>query len=97
MPKTVAADYQSKVRKPDDFDAFWHDVLRQASAIPLEAEVAPDPLRTSDDVEVFQVFYASIEHVRVAAWYCRPARRAERTRLTLIKPDATAWRKLIVP
>jgi cephalosporin-C deacetylase len=86
MPKTVAADYQSKVRKPDDFDAFWHDVLRQASAIPLEAEVAPDPLRTSDDVEVFQVFYASIEHVRVAAWYCRPARRAERTPAIMFLP-----------
>ena len=44
MPKTVPADYQSKVRKPDDFDAFWDDVLRGASGIPLDAEVIPDPL-----------------------------------------------------
>jgi len=60
MPKTVPADYQSKVRKPDDFDAFWDDVLRQASAITLEAEVVPDLLRTSDDVEVYEVFYTSL-------------------------------------
>jgi cephalosporin-C deacetylase len=86
MPRAVAEGYQSKVHKPDDFDAFWDDVLRQASAIPLDAEVVPDPLRTSDDVEVFQVFYDSIEHVRVAAWYCRPVRRAERTPAVMFLP-----------
>ncbi len=86
MPKIVAADYQSKVRKPDDFDAFWADVLQDASAIPLDAEVVPDPLRTSDDLEVFQVFYTSLDHVRVAAWLCRPARRAERTPAIMLMP-----------
>ena len=69
MPKAVAGGYRSKVRKPDDFDAFWDDVERQASAIPLEPEVVPDPLRTSEDVETFQVFYTSLEHIRIAAWY----------------------------
>jgi cephalosporin-C deacetylase len=86
MLNTLVADYQSKARKPDDFDAFWADVLQQASAIPLEAEVVADPLRTSDDVEVFQVFYTSLEHVRVASWYCRPARRAERTPAIMFLP-----------
>src|SRR5207237_1272543 len=79
MPNEGAAEYRSRVRKPLDFDAFWSDVLGQAAEIPLDAEVVPDSLRTSDDVEVFQVFYTSIEHVRVAGWYCRPARRAART------------------
>ena len=86
MPKAVAADYQSRVRKPRDFDAFWDDVLRQAAAIPLEPEVVPDPLRASEDVEVFQVFYTSLDHVRVAAWYCRPTRRPERTPAILFTP-----------
>ena len=54
MPNAAAAEYRTKVTKPDDFDAFWDDVLRDASAVPLEAELIPDPLRTSDDVEVFQ-------------------------------------------
>jgi len=66
MPKTVPADYQCRVRKPDDFDAFWQDVVRQAAAIPLDVEVVPDPLRTSDDVEVFEIFYTSVDHVRIA-------------------------------
>ena len=77
MPKAVSADYQCRVRKPHDFDRFWQDVLRQAAAIPLDIEVVPDRLRTSDDIEVFEVFYTSLDRVRVAAWYCRPARRAE--------------------
>ncbi len=86
MPRAVSEDHRSTVHKPDDFDAFWDDVLRQASAIPLEAEVIPDPLRTSDDVEVYQVFYRSLDDVRVAAWYCRPARRAERTPAVMLLP-----------
>lgn len=86
MPNAVPGDYRSMVRKPDDFEAFWGDVLRQASAIALEAEVVPDPLRTSEDVEVFQVFYRSIDNVRVAAWYCRPARRMERTPAIMLLP-----------
>src|SRR5437773_4446862 len=86
MPKAVAADYQSRVRKPRDFDAFWDDVLREASAIPLDPEVVPDPLRTSEDVEVFQVFYTSLDRVRVAAWYCRPTRRPDRTPAIMFTP-----------
>jgi cephalosporin-C deacetylase len=86
MSHAAAADRRSTGRKPDDFDAFWDDVLRQASAIPLDAEIIPDPLRTSDDVEVFQVFYSSLDHVRVAAWYCRPTRRAERTPAIMFLP-----------
>jgi cephalosporin-C deacetylase len=86
MPKVVQAEYQSKVTKPADFDAFWQGVLGQAAAIPLHPEVIPEPLRTSADVEVFQVFYNSLDQVRIAAWYCRPTRRAERTPALLFLP-----------
>ena len=47
MPKAVPVDYQSRVRTPADFDAFWEDVLRQAAEVPLAPEMIPDPLRTS--------------------------------------------------
>jgi cephalosporin-C deacetylase len=86
MPKDVQADYQSKVTKPTDFEAFWRGVLQQAEAIPLAEEVVPEPLRTSEDIEVFQVFYDSLDHVRIAAWYCRPAQRAERAPAILFLP-----------
>jgi cephalosporin-C deacetylase len=83
-------DYQSRVQKPGDFEAFWDDVWRQAAAIPLDPEIIPDPLRTSEDVEVYQVFYTSLEHVRIAAWYCRPAHRTERTPAILLSPGYQA-------
>jgi cephalosporin-C deacetylase len=74
------------VRVPDDFDAFWEEVLGQAAGIPLDPEIVPDPLRTSDDVEVFQVFYTSLDRVRIAAWYCRPTRRTGRSPAILFLP-----------
>ncbi len=86
MPKDVPTNYQSQVQKPADFDAFWDRVKRQEAAVALEPEVVLDPLRTSPDIEVFQVFYNSIDHVRIAAWYCRPAQRAERTPAILFLP-----------
>jgi len=86
MPKTVPQDYQSKMTKPADFDAFWQGVMEQAATIPLAAEAIPEPLRTSDDVEVFQVFYDSLDRVRIAAWYCRPTHRAERAPALLFLP-----------
>jgi cephalosporin-C deacetylase len=86
MAKVVHADYRSKVGKPADFDAFWQGVMRQAEAVPLRPEIVPDPLRTSADIEVFQAFYDSLDRVRIAAWYCRPARRAGRTPAILFTP-----------
>lgn len=86
MPRSVRADYQSKVTKPPDFDAFWQGVLDQAEAIPLAPKLTPDPLRTSDDIEVFEAFYDSLDRVRIAAWYCRPARRAMHTPAILFTP-----------
>jgi len=86
MPKAVSVDYQSKVTKPTDFAAFWQGAWRQAEAIPLAPELVPDRLRSSDDIEVFQVFYESLDRVRIAAWYCRPVRRAERSPALLFLP-----------
>jgi len=59
--------------KPDDFDAFWNDVRRQADALPLEPKITADPLRSTDDVSVFQVYFTSLDNIRIAGWYCRPA------------------------
>ena len=71
MPR-AAQDYVSVVRKPADFDDFWEEVLAQASAVPMAPETVADPLRSSDDVAVFQVYYNSLDRVRIAAWYCVP-------------------------
>lgn len=90
MPKEVQTDFVSKVRKPQDFVAFWDGVQRQLGAIPLELEIIPEPLRSSDEIDVCQVFYTSLDQVRIAAWYCRPRHRTAQTAAVLLLPGYQA-------
>ena len=76
--KPAPEEYVSKVTKPSDFGDFWDGVLAQAAQVPLAPETVLDPLRTSEDVEVFQVFYDSLDNLRVAAWYALPRVRSGR-------------------
>ena len=71
----MIADYKCSVQKPNDFDEFWGAVLDEAAQIPLNAETVPLPMRSSDELETFEVFYDSLDGVRVAAWYCMPRER----------------------
>ena len=65
-------DHVTSVKKPDDFDAFWQDILQELDAIPLDPHLEPVPMRSTDEVEVFEIHYTSLDHVRIAGWYCRP-------------------------
>ncbi len=70
-------EYGTTVTCPDDFDAFWQDVLEQAARIPLNATIEPVPLRCTPEVEVFEVHFDSLDGVRIAGWYCLPRDRPE--------------------
>lgn len=67
-----ANEFATSVRKPADFDQFWTDVMAESAAIPLNAEITPVPLRSTDEVETFEIHYDSIDGVRIAGWYSRP-------------------------
>jgi cephalosporin-C deacetylase len=74
---TISAEaYGTTTRRPADFDAFWADVRAQTDRIALMPKVVPVPLRSSDEVEVFEVTYDSLDGVRIACWYCLPRKRA---------------------
>lgn len=77
MSNRNPAAYGTKVTKPPDFDAFWGDIMAQVAEIPLNATMTPVPLRSDDQVEVFEVHYDSLDNVRVAGWYCLPRERTE--------------------
>jgi cephalosporin-C deacetylase len=76
MPPRNPAEYGTSVVKPADFDEFWNGVLAQAARIPLNPSLTPVPMRSTPEVEVFEVRYDSLDHVRVAGWYCLPRRRS---------------------
>ena len=85
----TAADFVSSVKRPDDIDAFWDDILARTAAIPLDAEAVFDPLRSSPQVDVYSVHYTSLDHVRIAGWYARPANHAGQLPGLLIVPGYT--------
>ena len=68
--------YEIKVHRPDDFEEFWRATLAQADALPLDADIRAVPLRSRDDVEMFEISFQSLDGIRVAGWYGRPATHA---------------------
>ena len=78
MPRTPADQYISKVHKPDDIDRFWDDLLAETARISLNPEVVYDPLRSTAHIDVYEVFYTSLDHVRIAGWYAVPHQREGR-------------------
>jgi cephalosporin-C deacetylase len=67
-----AADYGTTVTRPDDFDAFWAAIMAEANALPLDPTMVHVPLRSTPEVDVYEIHYTSLDSLRVAGWYCVP-------------------------
>ena len=81
-------EYGTSVVRPADFDQFWDAIMAEAAAIPLNPTVEHVPLRSDEDVDVYEIHYDSLDRVRIAGWYCVP-------KATSIPPPYPAL--LIVP
>ena len=68
----VDKNYRSVVAKPDDFHEFWNGVVSDADSISLDPTVEKDDLRSTGEIDVYQVFYNSLDNVRVSGWYAVP-------------------------
>ena len=66
--------FVSSVQRPPDFDPFWEQVLEELEDVPLDPELTPDPLRSTPTAKVYRVHYSSLGGLRIAGWYCVPAR-----------------------
>ncbi len=64
--------FVTSVTCPDDFDEFWAGVLAELAAVPLEASVTYDPLRSNDGVNVYHATYRSMDGIDIFAWYSLP-------------------------
>jgi cephalosporin-C deacetylase len=65
-------EYEVRVERPPDFDAFWSDILAEADEIPLNPAVEHIPWRSTDEVDVYEIHYDSLDNLRIAGWYCVP-------------------------
>lgn len=67
--------HQTSVHRPPDFDAFWHDIMTEAAGIPLNPAIERVPMRSTPEVDVFEIHYDSLDGLRIAGWYCVPTER----------------------
>ncbi len=72
MTHQAPSNFVSSVRRPDDFDEYWRQTEAATMEVPLNPRLEPDPLRSNDEVEVFEARYDSYVGLEIAAWYCRP-------------------------
>ena len=49
--------------------------LAETAKNPLEPEVVHDPLRSTEQIDVYEVFLTSLDRVRIAGWYAAPRER----------------------
>ena len=68
----LAKDLLTSVERPSDFDAFWSAIEKALAETPLDPVLTPVPLRSTSEVEVFEIGYTSLDGLRIAGWYCRP-------------------------
>jgi len=79
MPATTRAQRTEElareivVQRPPDFGDFWSAAEAELAAIDPAAEFVFREDLSTEEVEVFDVRFTGLGHVRAAAWYTRPA------------------------
>jgi cephalosporin-C deacetylase len=83
----VDRNYRCQVIKPEDFNEFWGLVLDELSSIELNVKCEKDELRSDSEVTVYQIFYDSLDHVRISGWYSVPNTPVNGLPAILLVPD----------
>lgn len=63
----------TSVVRPPDFEEFWQETMADAGRIPLNPAMSRVAMRSTPEVDVFEIHYDSLYGLRIAGWYCRPA------------------------
>jgi cephalosporin-C deacetylase len=64
--------HQTSVVRPSDFEEFWRATMAEVEKVPLNPSMARVPMRSTPEVDVFEIHYDSLDGLRIAGWYCRP-------------------------
>jgi cephalosporin-C deacetylase len=71
-PERTPETFQTSVKRPSDFDDFWKQLLDEVNEIPLNPSMEHIPMRSTDEVDVYEIGYDSLDGLRIAGWYCVP-------------------------
>ena len=79
VERSALLSFEPTTRRPHDFDAFWDAARAELARIPLSLEIQRSALRSTPEVDVHEVRFASLGGVRLFGWLARandgPARR----------------------
>ena len=67
-PEKIAASYQP----PPGLRSFWREVGERVAGLSLDPEVRIEAVRSTPQVSVCRVSFASVGGSRLSGWYCRP-------------------------
>src|SRR5437868_325035 len=67
-----AEQFGTTTVRPPDFDDFWAAIMAEVNAIPLNPTLEHVPMRSTAEVDVYDIGYDSLDGLRIAGWYCRP-------------------------
>lgn len=71
-PLPELLEYRGRNPRPDDFDAYWTEALKELEATPPKPELKPNPALASRNVECFDLWFTGVGGARVYAKYLRP-------------------------
>jgi len=72
MTRKPAGQLGTTTVRPPDFDDFWAAIMAEANAIQLNPTMELVPMRSTAEVDVYDIGYDSLDGLRIAGWYCRP-------------------------
>ena len=72
LAERVPERYEVTVERPADFAEFWAETMTAAAAIPLNPRLDHIPLRSTPEVDTYELHYDSLDGLRIAGWYCVP-------------------------
>jgi cephalosporin-C deacetylase len=65
-------NFESTTSRPDGFETFWADTRAELEKLPLSLELERSALRSTPDVDTYEVTYTSLTGAHVFAWLCVP-------------------------
>jgi cephalosporin-C deacetylase len=65
-------EYRGRNPRPDDFEAYWSEALRELDATDPQSELRPNPLLSTRNVECFDLWFTGVGGARIYAKYLRP-------------------------
>src|SRR5260370_5749201 len=71
MTRGPAEKFGTTTVRPPDFDEFWSAIMAEANAIPLSPTMEHVPMRSTTEVDVYDIGYDSLDGLRIPGGSCR--------------------------